>query len=48
MTVAVLVSSLKEATETSVKQLLGPNTRFFHGGLTPFLSKTDENKIDIS
>jgi colanic acid/amylovoran biosynthesis glycosyltransferase len=51
MTVAVLVSSLQEGSETFVKQhieLLGPNTRVFHGGLTPFLSKTDEHKIDLS
>jgi hypothetical protein len=51
MTVAVLVSSLQKGSETFIKQhikLLGPNTRVFHGGLMPFLSKSDEHKIYIS
>jgi colanic acid/amylovoran biosynthesis glycosyltransferase len=51
MTVAVLVSSLQEGSETFVKQhidLLGHDTRVFHGGLTPFLSKTNVHKFDIS
>jgi len=51
MTVAVLVSSLQEGSETFVKQhieLLGPDTRVFHGGLTPYLSTTEKNKYDAS
>ena len=51
MTVAVLVSSLKEGSETFIKQhiqLLGKETKVFHGGLTPFLDAADENKLDAT
>jgi colanic acid/amylovoran biosynthesis glycosyltransferase len=51
MTVAVLVSSLQEGSETFVKQhieILGPDTRVFHGSLTPYLSTTEKNKYDAS
>jgi colanic acid/amylovoran biosynthesis glycosyltransferase len=51
MTVAVLVSSLQEGSETFVKQhidLLGPNTQVFYGGLTPYLDAADENALDAS
>jgi len=51
MTVAVLVASLKEGTETFVKhhiELLGADTRVFHGGLTPFLSTSNPQKTDAT
>jgi hypothetical protein len=49
MTVAVLISSLQEDTETLLSNILNYLDLIqgvFHGGQTPFLSKSDEHNVN--